>query len=273
VSFLPIDSNFQKNRKKVGKEKGIAIWGPIDPPQTLGIRGTYVAVDWDLCTGCGICLKVCPKQVFAWVETSDHPTSEKKAVPTRELDCVQCYKCEAQCPVKAIITIYPEQTGWMNVLAWVSFISAFLQPIGGILYGVWFGPLLGLQALFYIGWIVLVLGFLFVLSSLTYFRKRGKPLEGKGIMATTVLVENGTYGIVRHPQFLGASLMVCASVLVSQHWLFVSLGALFIVSMFKWIQDAEEHLIAKFGDDYKRYMEKVPRINLVQGVIRLLRRK
>jgi len=29
----------------------------------------------------------------------------------------------------------------------------------------------------------------------------------------------------------------------------------------------------KFGDDYKRYMQKVPRMNFMLGIIRLLRRK
>jgi len=43
---LPIDPDFQRNRKRVGEDEGIAIWGSIDPPKKLGIRGTYVAVDW-----------------------------------------------------------------------------------------------------------------------------------------------------------------------------------------------------------------------------------
>ena len=41
----------------------------------------------------------------------------------------------------------------------------------------------------------------------------------------------------------------------------------------KWVREAEENLIVKFGDDYKRYMEKVPRMNFILGIIRLLRRK
>ena len=43
-----------------------------------------------------------------------------------------------------------------------------------------------------------------------------------------------------------------------------------IVSMFKWIFEAEKHLLAKFRDDYRRYMEKVPRLNLVLGIMRML---
>ena len=89
----------------------------MDPPEKLGIRRTYVAVDWDLCTGCGICLKVCPQLLFEWVETVGSPTSEKKVFPARELECVQCYTCEVKCPVKAIRFVYPGLTGWQNVLA------------------------------------------------------------------------------------------------------------------------------------------------------------
>ena len=61
----------------------------MDPPEKLGIRETYVAVDWDICTGSGIFLKVCPKHLFEWVETSGHPTSKRKAFLARESDCVE----------------------------------------------------------------------------------------------------------------------------------------------------------------------------------------
>ena len=270
---MPIDPDFQKKRERVEKEEGVAVWGPVDPPEKLGIRGTYVAVDWDLCTGCGVCLKVCPQQLYEWMETSGHPVSEKKAFPARESDCGQCYKCETQCPVQAIRIVYPGLTGWLNFLAWLTFPLLFLQLIGGIIYGVLYGPSLGLQALFYVGWVVLVSGGLLVLTSLIYFSKRGKPVEGRGLMRTTVLVESGTYAIVRHPQFLGFILMMCAPILVSQHWLFVIISVPLIVPMFKWIKEAERNLVAKFGDDYRRYMEKVPRINLVLGVVRLMQRR
>jgi len=99
---LPIDLNFQKVRKKVGKEEGIATWGPIDPPEKLGIYGTNVAVDWDVCTGDGVCIDVCPVSLFDWAEAPGHPISEKKSDPAREKDCIQCLACEMQCPTAAI---------------------------------------------------------------------------------------------------------------------------------------------------------------------------
>jgi len=271
---LPIDPDFQKNRKKVGKEKGIAIWGPVDPPEKLGIHGTHVAIDWDICTGCGVCLEVCPQQLYEWVETYGHPTSEKKAFPAREPDCGLCYKCETKCPVRAIRIVYPpEPTTWLTYLAYLFFLLGPTQFIGGPIYGALFGPYLGLIVPFYLGWMVLVVGLLLVLPSFVYFRKRGEPAEGRNLMYTTVVVDSGTYSIVRHPQFLGVMLLLCASILISQHWLTAIMGVPCIVQMPIWMREAEEHLIRKFGDDYKRYMEKVPKMNLLLGLVRLLRRK
>jgi len=104
-------------------------------------------------------------------------------------------------------------------------------------------------------------------------QNEGQAAEGKGIMDTTVVVESGTYGIVRHPQSLGAILTVCASVLISQHWLFALIGIFIGWVTPKWIREEEESLLMKFGDAYKRYMDKVPSMNFVLGTIRLLRRK
>jgi len=272
---LPIDPDFQKRRQKVGKEKGIAVWGPVDPPEKLGIHGTYVAIDWDICTGCGLCLEVCPQQLYEWEETSGHPTSEKKAFPAREPDCVQCCKCETQCPVQAIrIVFYPSSgqgpTGWLVSLAAY---LLFLQAIGGTIYGALFGPSLGLQTLFYVGWLILPFALLFLFSIVIYFRKYGKPGEGKGLMNTTVLVDSGTYAIVRHPQALGGILLLSASILISQHWLAAIVGVPIIVWTYLEEVKAEKGLIIKFGDDYKRYMRRVPRMNFLLGIIRLLIRR
>jgi len=267
---LPIDPDFQKKRKKVGKEEGVAVWGPVDSPEKLGIRGTYVAVDWDICEGCGICLKDCPQQLYDWMETSDHPISEKKAFPARELDCVQCYKCETKCPVQAIRIVFPGPTGR---LAWLIVPLMLLQIIVGIIYVVLFGPSLGLQTLFYVGWLILPVALLFFFSIAIYFKKEGKPGEGKGLMNTTVLVDSGTYAIVRHPQLLGSILLMSASILTSQHWLSAIIGVPIIVWGYSEAVKEEKGLIIKFGDDYKRYMQKVPRINFVLGVIRLLQRR
>lgn len=99
---MPIDRDFQKKRKVVEKHSGHDVWGPVAPPKQLGIHGTIVAVDFDLCTADGACIEACPVNVYEWLETPGHPVSEKKADPAREPDCVLCMACEEACPPKAI---------------------------------------------------------------------------------------------------------------------------------------------------------------------------
>ena len=266
---LAIDPEFQKKRKKVGKEEGIAIWGPVDPPEKLGIRGTYVAVDWDTCEGCGTCFEVCPVQMYEWMETPGHPTSEDKAFPSRELDCVQCYACETECPAQAIRITFP---GPVKIWDTVAVMVMFMQIIGGALYGVISGPFLGLIFLSYLGWFVLAVALFLFFSPAMYYPKAGKPGTGKGLMDTTVVVDRGTYGIVRHPQILSCILLISSSILISQHWLSALIGVLLIVWFYVETAKEEKGLVLKFGDDYKRYMEKVPRMNFLVGLIRRLRR-
>ena len=181
-----------------------------------------------------------------------------------------CYQCEKQCPVQAIRVIFGGPQSPLDMLA--SYL-VMAQLIGGPLYGLLFGPYLGLKIPFYVGWIILATSLPFFFSPVLYFKRRGKPAEGKGIMDTTVVVESGTYGIVRHPQLIGAILTVCASVMISQHWLFALIGIFIVGVTPRWIREEEESLLMKFGDDYKRYMERVPSMNFALGIIRLLQRK
>ena len=264
---MPIDPNYQKNRRKVGKERGITVWGPVDPPEKLGIHGTYVAVDWDICTGCGECVEVCPKQVFEWKQTPSHPTSERKPLPANEHDCIECYRCESECPVEAIRVIFGGAPAWKKAILSIMFVQIFV----GIIYGTIFGPHYGLRNLFYVGWLVTVIGLPFFLATAIYFPKKGKPQEGKSSMDVTAVVDTGLYGVVRHPQYLGCMLMMLASVLVSQHWLSAVIGLPIAFWIYSEIPEEEEGLILKFGDEYRGYMERVPRLNLVTGLYRYLR--
>jgi len=99
---MAIDSNFEQNREKVGEEDGVAVWGPVEPPEKQGIRGTHVAVDFDICLADGACLEDCPVDVFEWVDTPGHPESERKASRVDEDQCIDCMLCVDVCPVDAI---------------------------------------------------------------------------------------------------------------------------------------------------------------------------
>jgi protein-S-isoprenylcysteine O-methyltransferase Ste14 len=128
-----------------------------------------------------------------------------------------------------------------------------------------------LDFLVYAGWILLVFSVVIIFLAGGEFRKKGGAPKGKSIVHTTVLVDSGIYAVVRHPQYLGFILFVLALVLMSQHWLSVFSGVVGSALFYKDVLREEQMSIEKFGDDYKRYMKKVPRMNLLLGIIRLRR--
>jgi protein-S-isoprenylcysteine O-methyltransferase Ste14 len=104
-------------------------------------------------------------------------------------------------------------------------------------------------------------------------QKKGGAPKGESIIHTSVLVDSGVYAVVRHPQYLGFILVVLALVLMSQHWLSVVSGVLGSALFYMDILKEEQMSIKKFGDAYKRYMERVPRMNLLIGILRYLRQR
>ena len=49
----PIDPEFKSKRQVTGTFQDIKVWGPVDPPGQLGIWGTEVTVDFDICVADG----------------------------------------------------------------------------------------------------------------------------------------------------------------------------------------------------------------------------
>ena len=98
----PIDPDFKSKRQVTGAFQGIKVWGPIDPPGQLGIWGTEVTVDFDICVADGACIEACPVNVYEWLDTPGHPASEKKPFMIREKDCIFCMACENVCPPQCV---------------------------------------------------------------------------------------------------------------------------------------------------------------------------
>ena len=131
----------------------------------------------------------------------------------------------------------------------------------------------GPEALEWIGWICLWTSAIFGVLPIIMFRRKGRVAEGDSYMKTTVLVDTGIYAIVRHPQGGTAWLLINLGVmLIARHWSSVILGLVSTVLAYADTLKADQYCIEKFGDAYKRYMERVPRVNFVAGIIRLVRR-
>ena len=120
-----------------------------------------------------------------------------------------------------------------------------------------------------IGWIFWAVGMVLVMAPIITFPRRGGVAKGKTYVHTTRLVDTGIYSVVRHPQYLGGVLAVfLATPLLYPHWLFVVLGVPGILILYFSTIWEDKRLIRQFGDDYVTYMKRVPRMNIVLGIIR-----
>jgi len=122
----------------------------------------------------------------------------------------------------------------------------------------------------YMLWIVsAILGWLPIYE----FRKRGGVPAKQSFVKTTKLVDTGIYSICRHPQFLGGMLIGLSLFLVAQHWVVVIFGILVIAIFYLGVLEAERSALEKFGQDYQQYKKRVPRLNFILGILRLLKNK
>lgn len=119
------------------------------------------------------------------------------------------------------------------------------------------------------GWLFFLL-FLIVGALPRYeFKKRGGVVEGKSYIYTTTVVDTGIYTIVRHPQFLSWILLSLALAFLSQHWLSVLCVVPVTVLIYVEALREDKSNCGKFGNDYKEYMQRVPRLNPLVGIFRL----
>ena len=123
-----------------------------------------------------------------------------------------------------------------------------------------------------IGWVVWAFGMVLVMAPIIMFPRRGGVPKGKSFVSTTQLVDTGIYSVVRHPQYLGGILAVfIPTLLLYPHWLFGVLGVIGAVVLYMGAREEDQRLIRQFGEDYQHYMQRVPRMNILVGFIRLIR--
>jgi protein-S-isoprenylcysteine O-methyltransferase Ste14 len=130
------------------------------------------------------------------------------------------------------------------------------------------------EGLVWAGWICLWTSAVFGWLPIITFRRKGGVGKGESYIKTTVLVDNGIYAIVRHPQMGVAWMLICAGLmLITRHWASVALGILAMVLVYLDLLKADRRCVDKFGAAYEDYMQRVPRVNVVAGVLRLLRNR
>ena len=125
----------------------------------------------------------------------------------------------------------------------------------------------------YLGWILLLLSIYFALAPVYVFRKKADVPKGKSYIHTKIIVDTGIFSVVRHPQYLAMILVAIGLILIVQHWLILVLSIVTMTLTYVGIEKQDKILVKKFKEDYKEYMQKVPRINFFLGVIKILKRR
>ena len=111
-----------------------------------------------------------------------------------------------------------------------------------------------------------------VMAPIIMFPRRGGVSKGKSFVHTTKLVDTGIYAVVRHPQYTGGIYaLFLTTFLWYPHWLFGVLGVIGIAVIYLGCREEDKLLVKKFGNDYSEYMKKVPGMNFISGINRLLR--
>ena len=92
-----------------------------------------------------------------------------------------------------------------------------------------------------------------------------------------IVVKDGAYGIVRHPSFLaGLMIVIILPIIFASKIPFTLFTVLGVIAVFValYLQSLSEEKvnIRKWGDEYRRYMEEVPRFNFILGLWRHARR-
>jgi protein-S-isoprenylcysteine O-methyltransferase Ste14 len=119
-----------------------------------------------------------------------------------------------------------------------------------------------------VGWALLILFLIIGALPRIEFKKKGEIEKGKSFLSTTKLVSTGIYSVIRHPYWLSWILLSLSLTLMSQHWLMVFLGILACSLIYGETYLLDKRLVQKFGADYSVYKKKVPRLNLLYGLVK-----
>jgi protein-S-isoprenylcysteine O-methyltransferase Ste14 len=126
------------------------------------------------------------------------------------------------------------------------------------------------EALEWVGWICLWMSSIFGWLPIIVLRRKGGVAKGQSYVKTTTLVDSGIYAIVRHPQNGTAWLLINLWImLIAQHWSSLVLGLISMALAYADTFKADQRCIEKFGDPYRQYVQRVPRVNFVLGLVRL----
>ena len=153
---------------------------------------------------------------------------------------------EHEMPDHADVKIHPPVLTGLHLLA-----VYLLVKYSGI-------PLRAPPALEWLGFALVVVGFILAGTAFLQFRKARTTVLPHG--SVSAIVSSGIFGLTRNPIYLGFLLMIIGFPLNFNIWWGLVLAPIFIHSANRLVIEHEEaYLEKKFGDEYTRYKRSVRR--------------
>ena len=72
-------------------------------------------------------------------------------------------------------------------------------------------------------------------------------------------VTKGVYQVSRNPMYIGDILTFISMAIASLSWIFLLVGIISIITNYFWVISEERECLVKYGDNYRKYMDKIPR--------------
>jgi len=117
---------------------------------------------------------------------------------------------------------------------------------------VWFSnPFSFLQVL---SWILLAISGYSVITGYLLLKRKGKP--SINFENTSLLVNTGIYGYIRHPLYLSVFLLGTGVMIKDPGPVQLVLGITNLAAVWVTARIEENEMIAKFGEEYRTYMKK-----------------
>ena len=155
---------------------------------------------------------------------------------------------KSQVPIQAKRNKYEKHVGNIANLLWLmAMIYSIFLPFK--IDTIWF----------YIGLVIIILGYIFIIRA-TYDFITTKSNQ---------VIKKGAFAYSRHPLYLATFLILIGVGIITGSWLFLILTFLIILFFYQEAIIEERYCLAIFGEDYNNYMQRVPRVNFLLGIIRL----
>jgi protein-S-isoprenylcysteine O-methyltransferase Ste14 len=124
---------------------------------------------------------------------------------------------------------------------------------------------LSVSALRVIGFFLFIPSIYLVGGALYELHRKGKS-KSPDPAESTRLIESGVFGVIRQPMTLGMSIWSIALIMIFQSGLAVVLGSASIYYFLISARSESLYNISKFGDAYRKYMNRVPMWNVFRGL-------